>query len=304
MDARKAALAAVIDARPADLRKLCEQLLRRAFSQSYRCARGLAMLDDPVIGALLMKAYPDFDPADRPLLMVSTLSSTAGAFAAALLSAVADKKVQRAEISAFDARQIRSFNDAALNKKLAEVWGDLRDTPADKQRLIAKWKAELTPEVLDKADKKQGRALFNKSCATCHTLYGEGAKVGPDLTGGGRQNIDFLLGKILDPSAAVSADFRMSVLNLKDGRVLNGIVTAKTERTLTLKTTTDSVTVEHGDVESTRESAAVRLQHQWLRPSSAGRCPRHPGRAGLWQRRLDARSSRPQPLRTESAWPN
>ncbi|HYV39443.1 MAG TPA: ThuA domain-containing protein, partial [Gemmataceae bacterium] len=76
-----------------------------------------------------------------------------------------------------------------------------------------------------------------------------------DLTGGGRQNLDFLLGKIFDPSAAVSADFRMSVLNLKDGRVLNGIVTAKTERTLTLKTTTDSLTVQLGDIDSTTESA-------------------------------------------------
>jgi len=46
----------------------------------------------------------------------------------------------------------------------------------------------------------------------------------------------------------------MSVVSLKDGRVLNGIIMAKTERTMTLKTTTDSVTVEHGDVESTRES--------------------------------------------------
>jgi len=48
------------------------------------------------------------------------------------------------------------------------------------------------------------------ACAACHTLYGEGGKVGPDLTGGGRDNLDYLLENIVDPSAVVTADFRMS----------------------------------------------------------------------------------------------
>ncbi len=215
-------------------------------------ARGLATFDDPAIGPALVKAYPNFDAADRPQLMAALV--TRPAYAKTLLDSVAEKKIPRADISAFDARQIRSFNDADLNKKLATVWGEVRESPAEKKALIAKWKAQLTPAIIAKADKSNGRVLFNKTCATCHVLHGEGANVGPDLTGGGRQNIDFLLGKILDPSAVVSADFRMSVVSLKDGRVLNGIVTAKTDRTMTLKTTTDSVTVEHGDVESTRES--------------------------------------------------
>ena len=69
--------------------------------------------------------------------------------------------------------------------------------------------------------------IFNTACASCHTLYGEGGKVGPDLTGGGRNNLDYLLENIVDPSAVVTADFRMSILDLKDGRVLNGLIAAK-----------------------------------------------------------------------------
>jgi putative heme-binding domain-containing protein len=249
--ARIAALEAIIDANPPDLRQLCEQLLGQRKLNAV-AARGLATFDDPAIGPILVKAYPNFDAADRPQLVATLVSRPA--LAKALLDAMADKKIPRGDISAFDARQIRSFNDTDLNKKLASVWGEVRESPAEKKAQMAKWKSQLTPAVFIMADKSNGRLLFNKTCATCHVLHGEGATVGPDLTGGGRQNIDFLLGKILDPSAAVSADFRMSVVSLKDGRVLNGIVTAKTERTLTLKTTTDSVTVEHGEVESTRES--------------------------------------------------
>src|SRR5207249_7154399 len=96
-------------------------------------------------------------------------------------------------------------------------------------------KAQLTPAALAKADKIQGRAAFNTACAACHTLYGEGGKVGPDLTGSGRDNLDYLLENIVDPSAVVTADFRMSIVDIKDGRVLNGLIAATTGRTLTFK---------------------------------------------------------------------
>jgi putative membrane-bound dehydrogenase-like protein len=252
IESRKTALAALIAARPLDLRELCEKVLDVP-SLNAVAAGGLVTIDDPAIGPALVKAYPKFETSERPQLIAALVSRPS--YAKALLDAIGDKKIPRADVTAFDARQIRSFNESNLNKKLTEVWGELRDSPAEKKAMIAKWKAQLTTNVLAKADKSQGRLLFNKTCATCHTLYGEGAKIGPDLTGGGRHNLDFLLGKVFDPSASVSADFRMVVLNLKDGRVLNGIVTAKTEQTLTLKTTTDAHTVALTDIETTRESA-------------------------------------------------
>ena len=53
----------------------------------------------------------------------------------------------------------------------------------------------------------------------------------------------------------MTADFRMSILDLKDGRVLNGLIAARTERTLTVKTMTESLTVERGEIASIRESS-------------------------------------------------
>lgn len=92
-------------------------------------------------------------------------------------------------------------------------------------------------------------------CATCHTLYGNGGQIGPDLTGGGRANLDYLLENIVDPGAVVSADFRLQVLTLKDGRVLNGMITAKTERSLTLRTTTEAIAIERTEIQEQREIA-------------------------------------------------
>ena len=79
-------------------------------------------------------------------------------------------------------------------------------------------------------------------------MYGEGGKIGPDLTGSGRANLDYLLENIVDPSAVVSADYRMSLVTLEDGRALSGVIAGKDERTLTLRTLAETMTIDQKEV--------------------------------------------------------
>jgi putative heme-binding domain-containing protein len=143
--------------------------------------------------------------------------------------------IPRADLTPVLARQIRSFDDAALTQKLTEVWGEVRESGADQQQLIATLKAKLTPEFLRTGDARQGRVIFGAVCAACHKLYGEGHTLGPDLTGSGRHDIGYLIENIADPSAVVAAENLLTVLTLKDGRVLNGLLRAQTERTVTVR---------------------------------------------------------------------
>jgi putative heme-binding domain-containing protein len=251
VNARKAALQTLIDSRAPDLRQVCEQLLSVRFLNPV-AARGLATFQDPAVGPLLVKAYRQFHQSERPQLLATLVSRPS--FVKPLLDAVGDGRIPRSELSAFHVRQIRSLNDPALNRQLTEVWGELRESAADKQQLIARLRQQLTPSALSKADPSQGRALFNLACANCHRLYGQGAEIGPDLTGAGRDNLEYLLENIADPSAVVTADFRMSVVTLKDGRVLNGVIKAKTDRTLTVQAMTERVTVERAEVSALQES--------------------------------------------------
>ncbi len=249
---RRTALQTLIAQRPPDLREICEQLLEVKFLNST-AARGLALFDDPAIGEKLAESYLKFHPSERPAV-IETLVSRPG-FARPLLEEMAAGRIPRGDLTPFHARQVRSFNDAPLTQRLAEVWGQLRDSPADKQDFMARLKAKLTPAVLTAADKSRGRVLYNTACAACHTLYGHGGQLGPDLTGSGRDNLDYLLENIVDPSAVVNGDYRMSVVDLKDGRTLNGLIAAKTDRTLTLKTQTETVTLDRSGIEAIRESA-------------------------------------------------
>jgi putative heme-binding domain-containing protein len=251
MTARRSALQAVIDSRSPDAREICERLLNVRFLNTT-AVRGLAAFDDPELGDSLARSYRSFHPSERPALL-ETLAARP-VFAAALLREMAAGRIPREDLSPYFARQIRSFNREELTRQLAKAWGDLRQTEPDKRAQIASRKAKLSPAVLARADRSAGRVVYNTVCAACHRLYGVGGDAGPDLTGAGRDNLDYLLENIVAPSAVVSADFKVSVVTLKDGRGFNGVLMAQNERSLTLKLMNGPVALDKAEIEETRLS--------------------------------------------------
>src|SRR5581483_8748022 len=99
-------------------------------------------------------------------------------------------------------------------------------------------------------DAALGRAVFAKTCAQCHTLFGTGGNNGPELTGSNRANLDYLLENILDPSAVIPKEYAVTRLELKDGRVITGIVKSETAQALTVATANESLTIPVNEVES------------------------------------------------------
>jgi putative membrane-bound dehydrogenase-like protein len=251
LEARKSALKTLIESRPPDLRSICERLIRVRFLNAV-ALRGLALSDDPAVGRLLAANYRGFHPSERSAALEALVSRPT--FAKALLDQVAAGKIPRSDITAFHARQILGLDSPELSRRLSEVWGELRTTSADRCERISALKSRLGSRELAAADRSKGRAVFEKACASCHRLYGNGADIGPDLTGSGRTDLDYLLENIVDPSAVVSADYRMSVVAMSDGRTLNALVKGRTDHTITLQTPTEAVTVDRADVEEIKPS--------------------------------------------------
>lgn len=244
-ETRIAALETLIQSEPDDLKSICQALLTDQ-KLNVIAARGLSKFSDPDIGKQLVQRYRNFRGPNRPQV-ISILCSRKG-FAWELLGAIGKGTIPRDDLSAFQVRQIHSFGDDDLSRTVGEVWGELRESSAEKKALITATKNRLTNEILASADHKAGRRLFAKNCQNCHRLYGEGERIGPDLTGSDRGNFDYLLGNIIDPSAVVDKDFRMTILLLEDDRVINGLVTEESERTLKLQTATELLTIDKRDI--------------------------------------------------------
>jgi len=238
---RSAALQSIIDARPQELRQICEELLSTRYVNKT-AIRGLAIFDDASIATTLLKKYSSFRPDER-IIAIDTLVSRPN-WAMTLLKEVDSKRIPRQEISAYHARQIEAFEEDALTTQLHQSWGQIHPPNRQKTEKISEIRRMLTPELRAQADLSNGRLLFNQLCASCHRLYGQGGELGPDLTGSGRTDLGYLLENIIDPGANVSVQYQLQLLKLADGRTLTGVIASQSDRTLNLRSLTEEVTLE------------------------------------------------------------
>src|SRR5690606_12704391 len=109
-----------------------------------------------------------------------------------LIAAVENKQVPARDLTAELVRQIRQFKQEDLNASLDRQWGAVKDTPAEKAQEIAKYKGIYRAGGSTPGNAPAGRVVYNRICAQCHTLFGDGGKIGPDLTGSNRANLDYI----------------------------------------------------------------------------------------------------------------
>ena len=148
---RTAALQAIVERRPPDLRTMAAALLPVP-SLNVPAAKALASFDDPAIGPQLVDAYRHFAVADRPQL-IAALSSRA-MFAQSLFDAVAAGSIPASDLSPYIRRQIRLLGDAGLVQRLDALEKAGSDSRTAKEALRAKYAEWLSPAALQAADVK------------------------------------------------------------------------------------------------------------------------------------------------------
>jgi putative heme-binding domain-containing protein len=248
---RRRALEILVEKRAPGLLPLLRELLADRPMRGP-ALRGLAACDDPGTPALILRQYASLTEPEKADA-VSTLASRP-AYALALLEAVGRGQVPRRDLSPFIARQVLALGDARLTDKLNEVWGSIRRPAQDRAALLVRYKALATPDALKNADRSHGRLVFSRTCAACHLLFGEGARIGPELTGSQRGNPEYILSKVLDPNAVVARDYQVTVVTTTTGRVITGLVKQETEKTITLQTPTEVVRLPMADIEDRRQA--------------------------------------------------
>ena len=212
--------------------------------------RGFAAIETAQAGEILLQRYETLPAQDRKAI-IETLA-TRKQYAETLLNAIKADKVPRSHIPAHVARSLSSILGAAF----VEVFGDVRELSKDRTALMAKYKKLLTDKALADADPAQGRVIYNKTCASCHVLYGTGGKIGPDLTGSNRANLDYLLLNSVDPSYDVPEGYKMVLIQTFDGRILSGVIAEENAQRVVLKTVQQpSVIVLKSDIEDRRVSS-------------------------------------------------
>jgi putative heme-binding domain-containing protein len=249
--ARSAAVRSLAAARADGLLSLLKGLLADR-DIAAEAVRGLAVVDDAESSQLLVTSYGRLTPPAKDAAMGVLTARPKSALA--LLHAIESGRIDRTHVSVSQIRQMQDYSDSRVSELLQKIWPELRPIAEDKRSRIAELKKQLAPQTLKQANAAAGRTVFDRTCAKCHTLFGEGAKIGPDLTGGQRMNLDYLLENIVDPSATLVANFRMTTIELTDGRVISGVILSRTDQSWEVQTPTEKLVLRPADVERTRDS--------------------------------------------------
>ena len=241
----------MVGALPAVLGLLDEAPLRRD------AIRALAAFDDPQIARKLLEGYAGYSATEKAEAIL-TLTSRRNT-AEALIAELKKNTIPKSDVSAFAARQLYRV----IGPSFVEFWGPITQLAADKQAEMEKFKRLLTDDALAKANVGKGRAVFERTCTSCHTMFGAGGNVGPDLTGSNRANLDYILTEIINPSEVMQESYQLVIVTTRDGRTLSGMVAGEDAQQLTLRMVGQDTVIAKAEIMS-REKSPVSMMPEGL----------------------------------------
>lgn len=177
--------------------------------------------DEFIAPLLQQSASKDFNVRNAAIEALSNRDT----WTKALLNAILEQKVSASGFPAPVRRALATHKDKAIRDLAFKVLGAWQDSSDDVKSLIAQKKeACLTGEP----DLANGKMIFTATCMVCHEFHGGGQKVGPDLIGSGRSNLDALLANVIDPNQIIGNGYENISVSTKDGRTLAGRIVEDT----------------------------------------------------------------------------
>ena len=243
----------------------------------------LAAAADPQLSAVAAKVFASADPEpvrlaalsalaqvgaeDTPLKILAEYPRLTDQLKAAARSALLGRKswaaqalvaVDEGELPAKDfapaeLRLVAEHGDRTLDDLVRKHWGTfLAATPEEKLAEVRRLNNDLRAAS---GNAKAGKTLFTRHCANCHKLHAEGGAVGPDLTFANRNDRDYLLVSLVDPSSVIRKEFLTYSAMLEDGRIVSGLIAEQTAEQVTFfNAKAEKVVVPRASILELRES--------------------------------------------------
>ena len=214
----------VLTALPEVLGSASPALITRIFT-------ALSRVDDPELGDILLAQYPGLAPELQPLAV--DLIMQRERWARKMLTAVLAGKLPRSILNANQLRKIMDSNDREAIWAVEKAFGKIREerNPA-REKIVAEMRDYLHKHP---GDPVAGQKVFKTLCAQCHTIYGEGHSVGPDLSSNGRGTFDQVVVSVFDPSLMIGPGYQSVTVVTEDGRNLTGLVVEDSQQQIVLR---------------------------------------------------------------------
>jgi len=202
--------------------ELLTGVLRSDGDPSVRAAAASALgrFDETRIASSML-ALHDKLPDDVRLAVQTALAGRAG-WARQMLEAIDANQIDRELVPTVIIHQMLLHHDDAIASRVEAIYGQsLFNQEARQAQEVERLAALLSGSSGNPYD---GKELYAKTCAKCHTLFGTGGNVGPDLTTFERKDVRRMLTNIVRPSLEIREGFETHVVLTADGRVVTGFL--------------------------------------------------------------------------------
>jgi len=249
---RLQALDALIAFRDPDLLTVLPEILASGPPQFIRrIFVALGRIEDPKLADVLLGEYAKLAPELKPLAI--DLIMQRETWARKLLDAVLANKLPKGVLNANHLRKILESNDRDALWAVEKAFGRIREERnPEREKVVAEMGVFFREHI---GDPHRGQTVFRNLCAQCHTIYGEGGKVGPDITANGRASFEQLLSNVFDPSLVIGPGYEVTTVVTKDGRNLTGLIAEDNEQRIVVRLPGEGEeTVPRNQVKYTRAS--------------------------------------------------
>ena len=188
--------------------------------------RALSSNKDVEVGRVLLAKWREMSPQVRAEA-TNVMLRGGSERARLLLEAVKNGDVQTWQLDPYKPRLFMDRDPAV--RDLARAL--FQQSPAQREQVLQQYQAALN---LD-GDARRGKEVFKRVCSKCHALDGVGVAVGPNLGTVRNHPASELLDDIILPSKSIEQGYETYVVDLASGEILDGIMSAHTPATVTLR---------------------------------------------------------------------
>lgn len=238
-------------ARPETALPILTRLLADDPVPEMRLAAVRALTGQPStdVPRLLMKFWATYTPALRREIVESMLRQPDRL--RFLLDELQAKRVAPGDLDAASQNRLLKHAQADIRRRAAQLLQ--AGIPEERKQVLERYRQSLTR----KGDPQRGREVFRQNCATCHQVAGVGTTVGPDISDTRTKTPEMLLQDILNPNAAIDANYVNYVVTTKNGKEITGILAAETASSITLRRAENQTDlVLRQDIEEIRSTGA------------------------------------------------
>ncbi|MEL6107674.1 MAG: c-type cytochrome, partial [Planctomycetota bacterium] len=207
------------------------------------CLRSMVAARSSQATDVLLDHWPGLVPSVRGAATYEMLRRSDSTLKAlrAMVSGVIDARV----LSIDQRVRLLKHSNVEIRETATSVFGGA--VSADRRQVASEYEAALKLEC----SSARGAIVFQRVCANCHRIDGQGQEIGPDLSDSANRSKLALLHDILDPNAKVEPRYLAQSVLTSDGIIYRGLIATETADTVVLSIAGGKqATVRRDEIES------------------------------------------------------